>query len=66
MAKSVRYSCTIDQKPLSAKIGHLVVTKAVIMIMISGIETIRVNKPSKINELQIISKVPVKYAQNSG
>lgn len=66
MAKSVRYSCASSQKPLSIKIGHLVVTKAVIMIMIRGKAAILVNKPIKINELQIISNVAVKYAQKAG
>jgi hypothetical protein len=66
MAKSVRYSCAIDQKPLSTKIGHLVVIKAVIITIKRGIETNLVNNPSNIKVLQIISKVPVKQAQNAG
>ena len=60
MAKSVRYSCAITQKPFSIKIGILVVTNAVIIIIKSGIENNLVNKPIRIKTLQAISNIPVK------
>lgn len=66
MAISVRYSCANTQKPFSIKIGHLVVINAVIMVIISGIENNLINRPIKINTLQIISNAPVKYAQKAG
>ena len=40
--------------------------KAVIIIIISGMEATRVISPIMIRNPQIISKVPVKYAQNVG
>jgi len=54
IAKSVRYSCANGQKPFSTRRGHLVVTKAVIMIMRGGMAATLVIKPIRINELQSI------------
>lgn len=66
MAKSVRYSWANGQKPFETKTGHLVVTKAVTMIINKGIEANLVSSPARISEPHIISKVPVKYDQNAG
>ncbi|MDZ7878375.1 MAG: hypothetical protein U5L45_11925 [Saprospiraceae bacterium] len=55
MAKSVRESCAIDQKPLFSKIGILVEISAVIMINSNGMEAILVSKPIKISVPQTIS-----------
>lgn len=66
MAKSVRYSCAQGQNPLCIRIGIFVDIKAVIIMIISGIEATLVRKPKMISVPQIISKVQVKYAQNAG
>ena len=66
MAKSVRYSCAHGHNPLCIRIGNFVDIKAVIIMIISGIEATLVSKPKIISVPQIISKVPVKYAQNAG
>jgi len=66
MAKSVRYSWAHGHNPLWIRIGIFVETKAVIIIIISGMEATRVISPIMIRNPQIISKEPVKYAQNAG
>jgi hypothetical protein len=66
MAKSVLYSCAIAQNPLSIRMGHLVVTKATIIIIKRRIAANLVRNPNKINRPHTISKQPVKEAQNEG
>jgi hypothetical protein len=66
MAKSVRYSCTNDQKPLSVSIATFVVTKATIIMISKGIAPSLVSNPIKIKMAQTISNEPVKYAQKVG
>ena len=66
MAKSVLYSCAIVQKPLSIRIGHLVVIKATAIIIKRGIVASLVNNPNKINRPHKISKEAVKCAQKEG
>lgn len=60
MAKSVRYSCAIFQKPLSIKIGSLVVINAVVIIVNRGMDASLVNKPNKTSEPQTISRFATK------
>jgi len=66
MAKSVRYSCANGQNPFSISIGHFVVTNATSIMIKGGMEASLINIPAIINAPQIISKAPVKYAQNAG
>jgi|SRR5665213_2111719 hypothetical protein len=66
MAKSVRYSWAKAQNPLPIRIGHLVVTKAVSIIIKRGMAANLVENPNKINKPHTISKLPVKYAQKAG
>ena len=66
IAKSVRYSCAIDRKPLSMRIGYFVVTKATAIMISNGMEASRVKNPAKIKAPQMISNAPVNEAQNSG
>ena len=66
MAKSVRYSCINGQKPLLINKGHLVVTKATIIMINGGMDANRVSKPRMMSVPQIISNAPVKYAQKAG
>jgi len=66
MAKSVRYSCAHGHNPLYIRIGILVDINAVIMMIIRGIDANLVISPIMRRVPQIISKVPVKYAQNAG
>ena len=66
MAKSVRYSCAHGHIPLCTRIGILVVIKAVIIMIIKGIEANLVTNPKITRVPHIISKLPAKYAQNAG
>lgn len=66
IAKSVRYSWANDQKPLSIRIGYLVVMNATSIVIRIGIAANLVSKPKRISVPQIISKHPVNDAQNSG
>lgn len=66
MAKSVLYSCAHGQNPLWTRIGIFVDINAVIIMIISGMDAILVRNPKMTSVPQIISKVPVKYAQNAG
>ena len=66
IAKSVRYSCAICQKPLFRRIGIFVVINAVIIIISNGIEANLVRNPISTKEPQTISNVATNKAQNSG
>lgn len=66
IAKSVRYSCAIAQKPLSIRTGTFVLINATIITISKGITARRVNKPNNTKIPQKTSNIPVTLAQNSG
>jgi len=68
MAKSVRASLTMYQKPWFARnnSGTFVVAIAVVITISSGMDTSLVPSPSKSRKPQRTSKVPTKWAVNDG
>ncbi len=73
MAKSVRDSACMDQKPTRVETdvarhssGTLVVARATSMIPMSGITASRVNSPRRTRTAQAISMAPTTWAIISG